>query len=208
MATQVWEPLTGQVITVPEWDARGAFLRYQDAAPVRLEDMTLGQLEDMHGRSFTQQDARDERPYCTRCFTDLPFDRFRQMEHRCGQPAPAPVPLPREVVARLPEDPAHKTRTTQPTGYVYDSGGSRRTDKRGRLMYDQGSFALCACGWKAAGATREEARWRARDHRREMAAALAERNGLADRIRVAAAEPPEAPENPYGPGWGVEVRQR
>lgn len=185
-----WEPLTGQVIELPAWDARAAFARWQDAAPVRLEDLTLGQLEAMHGRSFTQHDAADEPPYCTRCLADLPFSRFRQMAHRCGEQPPAPPPLPAEAIAALPEDPAHKTRTTVPTGYVYDSGGCRRTDKRGRLMYDRGSFALCACGWVAAGSDRAEARWRARDHRREMAAAMAERNGTAERLR-----------EQYGPGW-------
>lgn len=183
-----WEPLTGRVVTVPDWDARAAFRRLQDAVPVRLEDMTLGQLEAMHGRSFTQQDAADEPPYCTRCLADLPFSRLRQMTHRCGEVLPPPAPLPAPVVALLPEDPAHRTTTTQPTGYVYDSGGCRRTDKRGRLMYDRSSWARCSCGWVRAADNREQARWKARDHRREMAAALAERNGLAERLREAREE--------------------
>ncbi len=147
-----------------------------------MESLTLGQLETLHDRSFTQQDTRDEPPYCTRCLADLPFSRLRQLSHRCGEQLPAPEPLPADLAALLPEDPEHKTRTTQPNGYLYDADGSRRTDTRGRLMRDPSSFAVCACGWAGAGANRTEARRVARDHRRERAVALAERTGLAERL--------------------------
>lgn len=66
--------------------------------------------------------------------------------------------------------PEHKTRTSQPNGYQYGADGSRMTDKRGRLMRDHGSWWFCACGAKGAGATREEARSRARGHREDEAA--------------------------------------
>jgi len=66
----------------------------------------------------------------------------------------------------------HRTETTVPTGYLEDAAGARRSDKRGRLMYDRSSFALCACGWRGAGADREEARSAARRHRVEFVTAV------------------------------------
>jgi hypothetical protein len=71
-------------------------------------------------------------------------------------------PLAPALIALLPEDPAHKTRTWARDG---DSG------------------AVCACHWARAGQDRHDARRQARSHRREMAAALAERNGRAERLR-------------------------
>lgn len=58
----------------------------------------------------------------------------------------------------------HKTRTWQPlpeTGHF---------DKRGRPMHDRSGWALCTCGWIAAGHDRVDARKLARAHREEAAA--------------------------------------
>lgn len=67
---------------------------------------------------------------------DLPADGYEALFHVCGEPAEAPEP------ADVPEVAEHKTRTTQPTGYVYaDSYGTRRSDKRGRVMHDRSSWA-------------------------------------------------------------------
>jgi len=65
----------------------------------------------------------------------------------------------------------HKTGTTEPTGYQYLPGGSgiRMTDKRGRLMYDRSSWAICSCGWVGAGYDRPDARRLAQRHREEQA---------------------------------------
>jgi hypothetical protein len=55
----------------------------------------------------------------------------------------------------------HKTRTWQPrpeTGHF---------DKRGRPMHDRSGWALCTCGWVAAGHDRVAARKLARAHREE-----------------------------------------
>ncbi|HEY1668525.1 MAG TPA: hypothetical protein VGG54_22770 [Trebonia sp.] len=66
--------------------------------------------------------------------------------------------------------PVHKTTTTPPSGYVENGDGTRRFDKRGRVMRDRFSFARCTCGWVSGGADRAEARANARRHRDEQAA--------------------------------------
>ena len=134
-----------------------------------MEILTLAQREVINGVILRCQDAAGQPWYCFHCLADLPDDWFAQSAHRCGEPTRqlASGPLP------LPDDPAHKTRTTPPNGYLYDADGSRRTDKRGRLMRDPFSYAICSCGWVSGGATRQEARQRARGHRDERAAMLA-----------------------------------
>ena len=149
--------------------------------------LTLADRELITGRSIRSVDE-DGKWFCADCLADLPFAPLRQSAHVCGVPEPAPEPLPAALVALLPEDPAHKTATTAPSGYLYDADGTRRADKRGRLMRDPGSWAKCACGWAVAEDTREQARWRVRDHRREKAVELAEQNGLAERLRDMPAE--------------------
>jgi hypothetical protein len=76
---------------------------------------------------------------------------------------------PYSEIPLAPAPDAHKTRTSQPSGYACDDTGSRRSDKRGRLMYDRGSFWFCTCGEVGAGADREEARSSARRHREQEA---------------------------------------
>lgn len=66
-------------------------------------------------------------------------------------------------------EPEHKTRTTQPSGYL-EHAGVRSFDKRGRVMHDRFSFWRCTCGALGAGASRDEARSRARQHREREAA--------------------------------------
>lgn len=66
-------------------------------------------------------------------------------------------------------EPEHKTRTTQPSGYA-ERNGVRSFDKRGRVRHDRGSFWRCTCGAMGAGASRDEARSRARQHREQEAA--------------------------------------
>lgn len=144
-----WEPLTGRAVELPEWDARGAYLRLQDSADVRL---TLAVREEIQGRTLRCQDQPGEPWYCECCLADLPGDILAQLAHECGE-APAVE---------------HKTRTSQPSGYV-QSDGVRRFGKRGRVMYDRGSFAFCSCGWVGAGADRREARSLARQHRESAA---------------------------------------
>lgn len=61
----------------------------------------------------------------------------------------------------------HRTETSQPTGYLYDAFGCRRSNKRGTLMRDPSSWARCSCDWFAAGYDRDDARWKARQHREE-----------------------------------------
>jgi hypothetical protein len=79
----------------------------------------------------------------------------------------------RESFTPYPQEPApdgHKTRTSLPSGYACDAIGARRSDKRGRLMHDRGSFWYCTCGEGGAGADRAEARGWARQHREQEAA--------------------------------------
>ncbi|HZR50158.1 MAG TPA: hypothetical protein VFB06_11620 [Streptosporangiaceae bacterium] len=122
--------------------------------------LTLADRELITGRSMTQLDEETGVEFCVDCLADLPADGYEALFHVCGEPEQASESGPPVV---------HKTRTTQPAGYVQDDAGIRRFDKRGRVMYDRGSFALCSCGWVAAGATREEARSSARAHRQEFA---------------------------------------
>lgn len=124
--------------------------------------LTLADRELITGRSLTRLDEETGISFCADCLADLPEDGYEALFHVCGEPAD------------VPEAVEHKTRTTQPAGYLYaDSYGTRRSDKRGRVMFDKSSWALCTCGWAAAGATREEARSRARAHREEQAALVA-----------------------------------
>lgn len=66
------------------------------------------------------------------------------------------------------DDVEHKTRTVMAADrgerYVTKSNGSA-----GRWVRNGDAWALCSCGWKAAGADRAEARMRARAHRAENA---------------------------------------
>jgi hypothetical protein len=122
--------------------------------------LTIADKELITGRTVRSQDD-DGIWFCGDCGEDLPADRYLASFHVCGDNAP------QKEVAPVVE---HKTRTTPPTGYVQDEDGVRRFHQRGRVMFDKSSFAICTCGWMAAGATREEARWRARAHREEQAA--------------------------------------
>ncbi len=131
--------------------------------------LTLIDREVITGRQIAEQDD-DSNWYCADCLADLPryangnLD-FAALWHVCGEEPTTSEPEPAVT---------HKTRTTQPVGYSEDDSGCRRFDKRGRVMFDRGSFALCSCGWIGAGATREEARSAARAHReREDRLALA-----------------------------------
>lgn len=118
-------------------------------------DLTLRQREAVNDVILRCQDAPGEPWYCAGCLADLPADPCAQDAHVCGDPEP-PVPAAAPV--------EHKTRTTPPSGYVEDRG-VRRFDKRGRAMRDPFSFWSCTCGKTGAGATRAEARSRARQHR-------------------------------------------
>ena len=77
---------------------------------------------------------------------------------------------PYSEIPAAPTPAAHKTHTSQPSGYVQDADGTRHSDKRGRLMYDRSSYWFCTCGAKGFGADREEARMWARSHREQEAA--------------------------------------
>lgn len=122
--------------------------------------LTLRQREAVNSTVLRCQDAAGEPWYCCNCLADLPGEPAAQDAHVCGQEPPA-APAPAT---------GHKTRTSQPSGYNEVAPGVRRFDRRGRVMHDRGSFWSCTCGTVGAGATREEARSRARQHREEEAA--------------------------------------
>jgi hypothetical protein len=148
--------------------------------------LTIGDKRLISGRVVSSADE-DGRWFCVDCLADLPFNQLRQLAHVCGVPVPAPEPLPAALVALLPEDPAHKTTTTVPGSLVEVAPAAGVRDNR-QFARPGVSFARCSCGWAQGCDTRQAARWRARDHRREKAAGLAEWNGLAERLRDMAPE--------------------
>ncbi len=84
--TTTWEPVTGRVVKLPEWDARDAYLRMQDASPARL---ALAVKEHLRGASVRCQDAPGEPWYCGDCLADLPAGPAAQDAHECGAEAAA-----------------------------------------------------------------------------------------------------------------------
>jgi hypothetical protein len=76
-----WAPIAARAVTLPEWDARAAFLRLQDAADVRL---TLGVREEIQGRTLRCQDGPGGSWWCAECLADLPADLLGQLGHECG----------------------------------------------------------------------------------------------------------------------------
>lgn len=76
---------------------------------------------------------------------------------------------PYDEMPQAEPEPEHKTRTSQPSGYVEHSPGIRAFGRRG-LMHDRFSYWFCTCGAKGGGADRAEARAAARRHREEEAA--------------------------------------
>lgn len=120
--------------------------------------LTLRQREAVNNTILRCRDAPGEPWYCFGCLADIPADPVAQDGHVCGETPPAPVIV------------EHKTRTSQPSGYLYGADGSRRANRRGGLMRDRGSWAICSCGWVAAGDDRPGARRLARAHRAAEAA--------------------------------------
>ncbi len=77
----IFEPVTGRVVALPEWDARCAYLRLQDAATVPL---TLAVKEHLRGTPVRCQDAPGQPWYCGDCLADLPASPEVQDTHQCG----------------------------------------------------------------------------------------------------------------------------
>lgn len=125
--------------------------------------LTLADRELVTGRSLIQLDEETGIEFCADCLADLPADGYEALFHVCGEPGADPGP------ATPPQVAEHKTRTSQPGGYQCLPGSDiRMSDKRGRLMRDRSSWAICTCGWVGAGRDRPDARRLARAHREEL----------------------------------------
>lgn len=77
----IFEPVAGQVVALPAHDARCAYLRLQDAAPVPL---TLAVKEHLRGTPVRCQDAPGQPWYCGDCLAGLLADPEAQDAHQCG----------------------------------------------------------------------------------------------------------------------------
>jgi hypothetical protein len=146
------------MVTVADPAAPGYRARW---VPVRERDggnagLTLGERQELAGRSMTQRDNPRDPWYCVNCLADLPADQYEWYGHRCETAAPPAMPSVE-----------HKTCTSQPHGWLEYSDGSCRFDKRGRPVRDPSSWAICSCGWVGAGRDRPDARRRAREHREQ-----------------------------------------
>lgn len=152
--------------------------------------MDLETLVDHHGQAFLAQGGPNDGRICASLY-GIPPGATRKLIERglvtVGDELPARErgnedsrrPVAVSLVARLAmiaQD--HRTSTRQPNGYVRPSdigrsdAGLNKPGGRCGKVYDRTSSASCSCRWSEFAEDRDDARRRAREHRRQATAAM------------------------------------